>query len=95
MKTYNKNILETTKKIKDKTYSKAMDHANKATNPSPKVLRRGTMISGSAGFVLLIIGFVALLFNREKWGWSSLCSGTIVIVVNFINLIRNVSKRNN
>lgn len=95
MKTYNKNILETTKKVKDKTYSKAMYHANKATNPSPRVLRIGTMISGSVGFVLLIVGFIALLLNREKWGWSSLCSGMIVIAVNVINLIRNVSKRNN
>lgn len=95
MKTYNEKILEITKKIKDKTYCKAMTQANEATNPPPKVLYRGAMISGSAGIITLIAGGVGLRFKGVKWGWSSICIGMIIVVVNFINLIRNGSKRNN
>lgn len=95
MKTYNKKILETTKNIKDKSYRKAMEHAKNATNPSPKVLRIGAMISGGIGLVFLIAGFIGILLKRELWGWCSLISGIIIVVTNFINIIKYVYKRNN
>lgn len=95
MKKYNEKILEANKKIRDKTYSKAMGQVNKATNPSPKILRIGAIISESVGFVLLIAGAVGVIFRSKIWGWSFLCSGLILVVVNCINLFKTVSKRNN
>lgn len=79
MKRYNEKVLERTKRIKDSSYSNAMDQADRATHPSPMISRIGAMISGSVGFILMIVG---LFFREEKWGWPSLCGGMIVVGVN-------------
>ncbi|MBU3091481.1 hypothetical protein KPL35_05280 [Clostridium sp. CF011] len=85
MKEYNKKILDDTKKISNKTYQKAMDDAQKATHPSPKVLKKGAQMSSIVGLTLLTAGVAGLFSEKEKWALGSLISGIIVIATNFIN----------
>ena len=89
MKQYNKKLLEATKEISNKTYQKAMDDAQKATHPSPRVLKRGAVISSGIGFTLLTVGVIGLFSEKEKWALGSLISGIIVIATNFTNANRN------
>lgn len=85
MKTYNKKILEATKNLSNKTYQKAMDNAQKATHPSPQVLKIGAVISLGIGLTLLTTGFVGLVLKKEILAWGLFISGTIVIMINFTN----------
>lgn len=88
MKTYNKKLLEATKKLSNKTYQKAINDAQKATHPSPKVLKIGAMISSVIGLSLLIAGVVGLFIGKETLAMGILITGIIIIFTNYINMTR-------
>lgn len=88
MKTYNKKLRESTKKLSKKTYQNAMDFAHKSTNPSPQVLKFGAIISSGIGLLFLIVSIVCLILQKEMIALGIFITGTIIILVNYKNLVR-------
>lgn len=83
--------MQKTQQLGQKTYRKAMDSARVATNPLPKTLHTGALISISIGIILFLAGILGLALGKGKWGWSALGIGSVVVLVNIINLKKNES----
>ena len=89
VKEYNKKLIEGTLKVSQRTLCKSMDIVERLTHPSKKIARIGSMIGGSAGIGLVILGTVGLLVGRSLWGVGSLIAGVSTIASNAVNMKKN------
>ena len=88
----NKRLLESTKRLSDSTYKRAMNQAYQAAHPSRKAAYRGAIISGGIGLLLLTVGGVVLGLGQTGWGLSLLGPGIVVAGINVWNVHRISSK---
>lgn len=87
---HNKNLIKETEKISKETLHKSKDTVKKLTHPSKKVSRIGSVIGGSVGVGLVVVGATGLLLGRSSWGaGSSLIAGAVTVVSNVVNIKKN------
>lgn len=90
MEKYNKKILESTRKLSNKSYRKAMNDAYEATHPLPKVLKKGARVSSGIGAIMVVAGAAGLVIGKNSTiAVGAIISGTIIAVVNLTNATKN------
>ncbi|GAA0178941.1 hypothetical protein SH2C18_19070 [Clostridium sediminicola] len=89
MKKYNGKLTEATKKISQETLSKSMCTVEKLTHPSKKVSCIGSVIGGSVGIGLILVGTTGLLLGRGLLGIGSVIAGVSTVASNAVNIKKN------
>lgn len=89
MQNYNENLMKTTKRLSKETLSKSMDTVDKLTHPSKRISRMGSIVGGTVGAGLILIGTTWLLSGRSMKGMGSLVAGIATVASNSINMKKN------
>lgn len=89
MQNYNKKLIEATKKLSKKTLCKSNDTVEKLTHPSKNVSRIGSIVGGTIGIGLILIGTTKLLLGSSIWGIGSLIAGATTVASNAVNMKKN------
>lgn len=96
MKTYNKKVLESNKRVIQSTrkashdiIQTSMKTVDKLTHPPQKIACIGSVIGGSIGAGLVLTGVRGIILGRSLWASGTIITGAVIITSNVINLKRN------
>jgi hypothetical protein len=84
MKNYNKNLIDKTNDISQKTLEKSFKKVNILTSPPAHINRIGCNVGKTLGVIMIVVGAIEIVKGKSLLGSGSCIAGVSTIVSNFI-----------